>query len=132
MCVFFYLKQCACVVVPRRFSYYPRRVLLSPQWEIYCLVSALKIFWNLKFSPVSQSVQTGVLRQGLKTVFPCTLLLPIVYPQIIINIPFLFNAVKLIFPFFSFYLFYMFFLSFNVVMPGYSRCLNQFWNLLKP
>ena len=88
MCVFFYLKQCACVVVPRRFSYYPRRVLLSPQWEIYCLVSALKIFWNLKFSPVSQSVQTGVLRQGLKTVFPCILLLPIVYPQIIINIPF--------------------------------------------
>ena len=57
------LKQCVCEVLPTRFSSYPRRVLLSPRWEMYCSVSPRKIFLNFKFSSVSQAVRTGVLRQ---------------------------------------------------------------------
>ena len=35
VCVF-YLKLCVCEVLPAKFSYYSRQVLLSPRWEIYC------------------------------------------------------------------------------------------------
>ena len=47
LCVF-YLKLCVCEVLPAKFSYYSRQVLLSPRWEIYCWFHAGKSFkiWN--------------------------------------------------------------------------------------
>ena len=65
ICLCFYLKQCVCEALLAIFSYYHRRLLLSPGEKV-TLVLTLENFSNLKFSPVSQAVPTGVLRQGVE------------------------------------------------------------------
>ena len=48
------------------FSHYPQSAsLMPPQWEYCSHVSPGKNFWKFSFSPVSQAVPTGVLRQGV-------------------------------------------------------------------
>ena len=46
-------------IIPDRFPWYP------PRWEYCSQASPSKISENFPFSPVSQGVTTGVLRQGV-------------------------------------------------------------------
>lgn len=45
-----------------------RWVSSPPRWKIYSQVSLLKMFKTFTFSPVSQAIPTGVLRQGVASI----------------------------------------------------------------
>ena len=80
------------VSLPRKFSYHPWLVSLTPpRWNSYSQVSAQISFDNFKFSPVSQAVSTGALGQGVLILSYWKKFLLILSTRVLLILPFCFS-----------------------------------------